>query len=279
MTTMSLSARNAASGLAAALGDHVAQVLAVRRRGRTGGSAPSGSGTPTAATPAVGQHRDLVDAVRAQRRRPRRARSRRSRSPPRSAAGRSRRSSRPAGARGAPSSSRRARCSCGRRAARRAVAGPVVHRLEGDQGQLAGRWRAGSAPGPARSAASPTAPGRRDSAATSSCCGLGSSTTSESARISARGGERRRRAAPSVVVGDPNRRAVPVLERDPLPAGRRPRWGRCSGWSGSRCSFSLADDADHAELAEEPRHRFLPGGPCRERLRVSLGALRRRASP
>ena len=79
LTTMSCSARNAASGTRAVVGDDVAEARGRRRRGRTARSAPSGSASATAVDAAVGEDVDVVDADARSARSPRLGRSRRSR--------------------------------------------------------------------------------------------------------------------------------------------------------------------------------------------------------
>ena len=77
-------------------------------------------------------------------------------------------------------------------------------------------------------------------AATSSCCGLGSSTTSESGEDLLAGGEARRPSRPGRRRARRTRSAYPCSR---VIRARRSasRPGRCSGCSGSRCSFSLAE--------------------------------------
>ena len=145
---------------------------------------------------AVGEDVDVVDAVRVQRR-DRAAGGRaeadhRGPQPAAVVAGRAR-----SAGHAAPSSSRRARCSCGRHAVELTVGAPVVHRLERDQGEppvdgQLGQRRVLHAVRPA-----PQRSGRRAAPATSASCGLASRMTSHSPT-----------AAPGSAARRPGRRAA-----------------------------------------------------------------------
>ncbi len=261
---------------AAPVGDDVADGAGRPGRGRTGGSAPSGSGSRRPRRP-VGEHRDLVDAVGVQRRH--RAAGGRAEpdhdgaEPATVVAGDADR----APARAAPSSSRRARCSCGTRAARRAPSAvqwfiaskaiSVSSPVDGQLGQL-GSWTQCGQP-------QSTWPGRI--AATSSCWGLGSTTTSEPARISsrdakpatwrpARASERPKRSpypCSRVIRARRSRGRAAAGARGAAGAGARSPWRTC------RRRRGRAGVTSSSLLGSRPRRRCSPRQPWRACRRAS----------